>query len=158
MTCGRSRIKTHVVCRNYFFHQFRINQENCHLNAKVGIDKKQNRIKIFFISKWVGCSRRSRVEIPKFSCNPKTTVLNCSISGLSEKEISPAGMNVSSNNNIFSVVKDDRQTLFSFIQITNFLPFVVLIFGDDWDFIITIPSSNNICSRIGRRSCITINP
>ena len=68
-----------------FFHQFRINQEKCHLNAKVGIDKEQNRTKIFSISKWVGCSRRSRVEIPNFSCNPKIILLNCSMPRLSEK-------------------------------------------------------------------------
>jgi len=115
MTCGRSRIKTHVVCRNYFFDEFRIYQENCHLNAKVGIDKKQNRIKIFFISKWVGCSRRSRVEIPNFSCSPKIILLNCLMTTLYEKEISPAGINVTSNNNIFSMLKDDRQIPLRFI-------------------------------------------
>ena len=113
---GHSRIKTHFVCISYFyFNQFRINQENSHLNTKVGIDKEQNRIPIFLIFKWVGCSRRSRVEIPNFSCDPKIIVLNFSVPRLSEKEISPAGINVSSNNNIFSVVKDDRQTGLRFI-------------------------------------------
>ena len=116
-------LKNTLFVQIFFFHQFSINQENCHLNAKVGIDKEQNRIIIFFIFKWVGCSRRSRVEIPNFSCNPKIVVLNyiklivlnCSMTRLSEKESSPAGINVSSNNNIFSVVKDDRQTALRFI-------------------------------------------
>ena len=45
----------------------------------------------------------------------KIKVLNCSMARLSEKESSPAGINISSNNNIFSVVEDGRQKTLWFI-------------------------------------------
>ena len=68
-------------------------------------------------------------------------------------------INVSSNKDIFSIVKDWRHTTLRFVQITYISPCIILIFGDGghWFWVFKKPS-NNICSRVGRRSSIISYP